>query len=301
MSTENSTTPFTSEAVQKRVSRQLSKRLVPTRRNANPDVTVGKETLLKVELLTQQLKAKSSQLEAAQEQLAISKLIFAKFATALSHDLRAPQRAISGFSEYLKAEYGEQLDETANQYINLIVDGASRLDELITGLVRYARVKSNALPRDIVDLNELFDDAIMELQPQIDDAGAIVTRDPLPKVRGDYVQLTFLLQSLIENGLKFNNSATPTIHIDAQQLQSDWAISVSDNGIGIADENLECVFDIFRQLNPHQEFSGVGAGLAICQRIVEHHGGNVSLRSEEGNGTLALISLPILDADRSSQ
>ena len=300
MSTENLTTPFTSEPIQNRVSRQLSKRLVPTRQIAEPDVTVGTETRLKVELLTRQLEAKSSQLEAAQEQLASSKLDFAKFINSISHDLRAPLRAISGFSKYLKEEYEEQLDETANQYINLVVDGSSRMDQLIDGLVRYSRVKLKALPEDTIDLNELFEDAVMELQQQIDTAGAVVTCDTLPKVRGDYVQLTFLLRSLIENGLKFNNSATPTIHIDAQQLQRDWAISVSDNGIGIADEHLECVFDIFRQLNQHQEFTGVGAGLAICQRIAEHHCGNISLQSEEGNGTLALISLPIIDAGRSS-
>ncbi|MDB4766286.1 ATP-binding protein [bacterium] len=300
MSTEESTNPLVIETVQYRAPRRLSKRLVPVRRNGAPNVPAGRNTLSTVELLTQQLQDKSNQLASTQEQLAESKRSFAMFTNSISHDLGAPLRAISGFSQYLKEEYEEQLDETANQYIKFVVDGSLRMEQLITGLVRYSRVKSEALHGDIVDLNESYEDAITGLQKQIREVGAVVTCATLPKVRGDFVQLTFLLQSLIENALKFNDSATPTIHIESQQLENDWAISVRDNGIGIANENLECVFDIFRQLSPKQEFNGVGAGLAICQRIAEHHCGNVSLKSEEGNGTLAVISLPILDAGHNS-
>ena len=202
------------------------------------------------------------------------------------------------FSQYLKEEYQEQVDETANQYINFVVDGASRMEQLVKGLVQYSRVKSKALPDEIVDLNELFEDALMGLQKQNDEIGAVVTCDKLPKVRGNFDQLTFLMQSLIENGLKFNKSAIPTVHIESQQLERDWCISVRDNGIGIANENLKCAFDIFRQLNPQNEFNGVGAGLAICQKIVEHHAGNISLESEAGTGTQALIRLPIVDPSR---
>jgi len=296
MSTDELTILPVIETVPSRASRRLSRRVVPVRRNAAPDATARSKTLSTVELLTQQLQDKSSQLESTQEQLAMSKLSFVEFTNAISHDLRAPLRAISGFSQYLKEEYEENLDETANHYINLVVDGSLRMEQLITGLVQYSRVTSKPLPSDIVDLNELFEDAMMELQKQIGEVGAVVTCGTLPKVRGDFVQLTFLLQSLIENGLKFNKSATPTVHIESQKLERDWAISVKDNGVGIADENLECVFDIFRQLSPKQEFKGVGAGLAISQRIAEHHCGNVSLKSEEGKGTLAVISLPITDA-----
>ena len=177
-----------------------------------------------------------------------------------------------------------------------VVDGSSRMEQLITSLIRYSRVTSKALPSDIVDLNELFEDALMGLRKQIDDVGAVVTSSPLPKVRGDYVQLTLLLRRLIENGLKFNKSKNPTIHIESQKLEHEWCISVKDNGIGIAEENLECVFDIFRQLNPQHEFSGVGAGLAICKRIAEHHSGSILLKSKEGTGTLAIINLPVIDA-----
>ena len=299
MSTDHSTIPFSGETVQNRASGRFSQRLVPVRRTGQEshDLSADSEAH-SVELLTQQLQAKSSQLEMALEQIAKSKLEFVEFTNAISHDLQAPLRAVTGFSQCLKEEYTDQLDETANNYIGFVVDGASRMEKLIKALVHYSRVTSKALPDEIVDLNELFQDALMELQKQHGDVGAVVTYDKLPKVRGDFGQLTFLLRSLIENGLKFNNSANPTIHIGSQKQKDSWCISVQDNGIGIANENLSCVFDIFRQLHPQHEFDGVGAGLAICQRIAEYHAGNISLESEEGTGTRVSISLPIVDPSR---
>ena len=297
MSTDHSTIPFTGETVQNRASGRFSKRLVPVRRTGEEshDLSADSEALSTVERLTQQLQTKSSQLEMALEQIAKSKLEFVEFTNAISHDLQAPLRAVSEFSRYLKEEYTDQLDETAKNYIGFVVDGSSRMEKLIKALVRYSRVTSKSLPDEIVDLNELFHDALMELRKQNGDSNAVVTCDELPKVRGDFGQLTFLMRSLIENGLKFNNSANPTVHIGSQQLEGNWCISVQDNGIGIANETWSCVFDIFRQLHPQHEFDGVGAGLAICQRIAEHHAGNISLESKEGTGTRVSISLPIVD------
>ena len=300
MLNENLTLPFANEAFENRDSRRLSKRFVPVRRIAETELTEESKLRLTVELLTRQLQAKSSQLATMKEQLAESKLNYVEFTSAISHDLRAPLRAISGFSQYLKEEYEEQLDETANEYIKLVSDGSSRMEELIDGLIQYARVKSKELPNVTVDLNELFEDVVMGLENQINDVGAVVTSDTLPEVRGDCAQLTFLLQSLIENGLKFNKSSTPTVHVESQKLDQIWCISVKDNGIGIANENLESAFDIFRQLNPQQEFSGVGAGLAICRRIAEHHSGSVSLESTQSDGTLALINLPVVGVGQES-
>ena len=300
MSTDQPTIPFLSNTVQNRASGRFSKRLVPVRRTARPehDMPADSETLSTVELLTKQLQDKSSQLELAQQQLAKSKLEFVEFTNAISHDLQTPLRAVSGFSQYLKEEYADQLDETARNYIEFVVDGASRMEKLIKALVQYSRVKSKALTDEIVDLNELFHDALMELRNQNGDSDAVVTCDDLPKVRGDFGQLTFLMRSLIENGLKFNNSGNPTIQIGSQEIKGSWCISMQDNGIGIANENLSCVFDIFRQLHPQHEFEGVGAGLAICQRIAEHHAGNISIESEEGTGTRVSIYLPIVDPSR---
>ena len=300
MSTNYSTIPFSVETVQNRASGRFSKRLVSARRTGeeNRDAVADSQSLSKVEVLAQQLQVKSSQLELVQQQLAKSKLEFVEFTNAISHDLQAPLRAVSGFSQYLKEEYADQLEETGKNYIGFVVDGASRMEKLIKALVQYSRVKSKALTDEIVDLNELFHDALMELRKQNGDSDAVVTCDELPNIRGDFGQLTFLMRSLIENGLKFNNSANPTIHIGSQELEGSWCISVQDNGIGIANENLKCVFDVFRQLHPQHEFDGVGAGLAICQRIAEHHGGNISIESAEGTGTRVSISLPIVDPGR---
>ncbi len=165
------------------------------------------------------------------------------------------------------------------------------MEQLIKGLIQFSRVTSKAAPLESVNLNEVLEDALVALQDRIDDGNAVVTRNNLPIVMGDRAQLTLLLKSLIENGLQFNNSETPTIHVGAGMVDDHWILGICDNGIGIAKNHLDCVFDIFRRLNVRQEYEGVGAGLAICRRIVDRHMGQVWLDSEEGIGTQASIRL----------
>ena len=288
MATENTSHPI-SRISQNRASRRLSKRAVPVREMEAENEKQNSQT---VDTLNRQLDQKANELRIARERLVKRDLESKEFVNAMSHDLRAPLRAISGFSDYLKDEYKDSLDQTANDYIERIADGASRMELLITGLVKYARVPLKAVPDEVVDLNDLLEDALAALHEQISAVGAVVTYDSLPKMHGDYAQLTCLLQNLIENGLKFNESEIPTVQIGFEKIDENFVLCIQDNGIGITEKSLDCVFDLGRRLNLPEKFDGVGVGLSTARRIVEQYAGKIWLKSEEGVGTRAFISLP---------
>ena len=274
--------------------RRLSQQIVPVRRKANSVVKPREESQnpSATDLLKRQLADMTTELLSADQRLLASHLEQQELTDAMSHDLRAPLRAIAGFSKYLKEEFEGKLDETADSYINYIVDGATRMEHLIQGMVQYSRIKSKALKNDVIDLNDLLADALAASENLSIDVDSLIADGDLPKVCGDYDQLNLLLKNLIDNGLKFNDSASPSVQIRIQRVSDDLRISVCDNGVGIAEQNLECAFDLFRRLNVRGKFAGEGAGLAICRRIAEHHSGKLWLESEEGVGTTAILSLP---------
>ena len=279
--------------------RRLSQNIVPVRRNAdqeNGNTRSNEENQNEsaIVLLKQQLADSEQKLQSAQQNLLESQLKIQALGNSMSHDLRTPLRAIAGFSKFLKQDYEGKFDETADKYINHVVEGATRMEQLIEALVQYSRISSKTLPDKIFDLNVLLVDALSSLVDLTIYGDTVVVDGELPKVRGDGAQLTFLLQNLIENGLKFNRSESPKIRIQVQKVSKDWQISICDNGIGIAEEYLNSTFDLFRRLHLRSEFSGEGSGLSICRQIVEHHSGKLWLESEEGVGTKAVFSLPAL-------
>ena len=295
MTIDNSIQVFQGERVEvpTRANRRLSKRLVPVSRKPESKEVVENEQLESTcTSLRQQLKERTDQLQLAREGLTKGNLEFQEFADAVSHDLQTPLRAISGFSQFLQEEYQGQLDEIADGYLDQVVDGASRMEQLIKGLVQFSRVTSKAMPFELVSLNEVFEEALIGLHQRIESAGAVVRVDDLPVISGDRAQLTLLFQNLIENGLIFNKSQPPSIRVQAEKQATHWAITVSDNGIGIAKKHLDCVFAIFRRLHAKGQYEGVGVGLAVCRRIAERHLGQFWLSSEEGVGTAASIRLP---------
>ena len=239
--------------------------------------------------LQQQLDERTVQLQAAQKQLLECKLDFQEFSSSVSHDLQAPLRAVAGFSQYLQEEYGAAFDDTANQYLDQVVGGASRMRQLINGLLEFSRVSSRSEPLENLSLNEVLGDVLAELQPEVNGQSAVIECGDLPDVVGDFQQLTCLFKNLIRNGIIFNKSDKPAIRITAQQIDSDWHVFVQDNGIGIEEKNLDKVFSMFRRLHTREEFDGVGAGLAICRRIVNRHQSQIQLSSEMGGGTKATI------------
>ncbi|MDH3298798.1 MAG: PAS domain S-box protein [Gemmatimonadota bacterium] len=214
------------------------------------------------------------------------------FARVASHDLQEPLRMVAGYTQLLATRYGGQLDETAREYMRYAVDGTARMQELIQGLLTYSRVQLEAGEPESVDLEEVVEWARANLQTAITESGATLTVGRLPTVDGERLQFGQLFQNLIGNALKFRGEKPPHIEISATRQDGEWLFAVSDNGIGIAEEFREHVFEMFNRLHTVDEYEGTGIGLSVCRRIVERHEGRMWLESVPGEGTTFYFTLP---------
>jgi light-regulated signal transduction histidine kinase (bacteriophytochrome) len=231
-------------------------------------------------------------LSRANEELARSNHDLQQFAYVASHDLQEPLRAVAGFSELLQSDYGPQLDETAREYLAFTVDGARRMKMLIDNLLDFSRVQTQGLPLDQIDSRDALQVALDNLREAIGNSGATVTPEGLGPVLADAAQLTQVFQNLISNAIKFRREAPPEIHIRGETLDCHVQITVSDNGIGIEPEHAERIFSIFQRLHTQDTYPGTGIGLAICQRIVHRHGGDIWVESEPGQGSRFYFTWP---------
>lgn len=232
-------------------------------------------------------------LEQQQRELERSNRELEQFAYAASHDLQEPLRAVSGYCQLLRRRYHGQLDPRAEEYIDEAVSGASRMQALIEGLLVYSRVGRHGNPLVATDAEAAFDRAVENLQAAIAEGNAVVTHGPLPTVTADATQLTQLFQNLIGNAIKYRGERPPRVHVAVERREFEWLFSVRDNGIGIAAQYQERIFAIFQRLHTRSEYPGTGIGLAICQRIVERHGGRIWVESEPGRGSTFFFSLPV--------
>jgi hypothetical protein len=217
---------------------------------------------------------------------------FQQFAHIVSHDLKAPLRMVKGFLGLLHKRHADALDADAQEYIQFAVDGAVQMEQLIDGLLDYARVESQGQEPVPTDAEDALAYVLHTLRFEIESRDAEVTHDPLPTVLADRTQLTQLLQNLIGNALKFCNQQQPQIHIGVDRQESMWAFSVQDNGIGIAEKDQARIFEVFQRLHTRAEYEGTGIGLAVCKKIVERHGGQMWVESEVGEGSTFYFTLP---------
>jgi PAS domain S-box-containing protein len=217
--------------------------------------------------------------------LARSNAELEQFAYVASHDLQEPLRMVASFTQLLAKRYAGKLDAKADRYIEFTVGGAKRMQQLIADLLELSRVGTAAGEFRDVPLADVLSDVLLNLGPAIDESGAAVVHDPLPTVFADRGQMTQLLQNLIGNAIKFRGAESPQVHISAAEAEDDWTISVTDNGIGIAPEHAERVFQIFQRLHTRDQYPGTGIGLAVCRKIVERHHGKIWLDSTRGVGT----------------
>ena len=227
------------------------------------------------------------------EELARSNAELEQFAYVASHDLQEPLRMVASFLELLAERYKGRLDEKADKYINYAVDGAARMKTLIDGLLRYSRVTTQARRLEEMEARTALDEAMANLGRAIAEKGAVVTHDDLPTVLADPIQFVQLFQNLIGNALKFCDG-TPRVHVAAERTGEEWVFSVRDNGIGIAPEYRERIFQIFQRLHGRDKYPGTGMGLAICKRVVERHGGRIWVESRPGQGSTFLFTLPVI-------
>lgn len=205
---------------------------------------------------------------------------------------------ISSYTQLLARRYEGQLDEKAQKYIAYAVDGAERMQALIAGLLAYSRASRMEGEYEPVPLDRVIGAAVRDLEVVIEETEATidVEGDGLPTVLGDETRLTQVFRNLFSNALKFRGEDPPRIRVTADRLDGEWRIGVHDNGIGISADYFEQVFLIFKRLNPRREYDGAGLGLALCRKIIEQHGGRMSVESELGRGSTFYFTLPILQS-----
>ncbi|HTC35274.1 MAG TPA: ATP-binding protein [Bryobacteraceae bacterium] len=231
-------------------------------------------------------------LEAARQVLQRSNEELRQFAYVASHDLQEPLRTIASFTQLLISRHDTQQDPDAAEFGSYIVDGVERMSSLIRDLLQYSSTgASKTLPTEASSAEAVLTQSLFALSAAIQENGAVITHDPLPNVWVDDRSLTLLLQNLIGNAIKYRGPEAPRIHVSADASGEDWLFSVRDNGIGIAPEYQERIFGIFKRLHG-KEIPGTGIGLAICQRIVQWHGGKIWVESESGSGAVFRFTLP---------
>lgn len=205
---------------------------------------------------------------------------------------------ISSFSSLLQEEMKDSGRDKELRYLRFVSEGVLRLQAMVEDLLEYARAGSGNMTLERTDMNLKLEYARSNLTAAINERAAEVTADPLPPVMGNRVQLTQLMQNLIGNGLKYQRPGqTPRIHVGVSRDGDDWHFTVADNGIGIAEENLEKVFEPFKRLHSWSDQKGTGLGLAICRTIVENHHGRIWAESTLGEGSVFHFTLPVIHTD----
>jgi signal transduction histidine kinase len=235
--------------------------------------------------VSSKLSAANVALEEKVEELNRSNDELRQFAYVASHDLQEPLRMVASFTQLLARRYKGKLDSDADEYIAFAVDGATRMQRLIQDLLAYSSVGTKGSHLPPISSERALEHASANLQGAIEESGAVVTHDPLPTVHADEVQLIQLFQNLVGNAIKYRGPEVPSVHISAAKNEGTWTFSVQDNGLGIESQYHERIFGMFQRLHTREQFSGTGIGLAICKKIVERHGGDISVDSKLGQGS----------------
>jgi PAS domain S-box-containing protein len=233
-------------------------------------------------------------LEELTDDLEISNKALEQFAYVSSHDLREPLRMITSFLQLLKKRYEDDLDEDAHDFINYAVEGAKRLDMMLTDLLEFSKIGTQESELKYLHTEKIVEQVLSNLKTLIYDNNAEVTYDSLPVIYANEYQMVQLYQNLIGNGIKFHGSEDPRVHISVKKGDNEYIFAVEDNGIGIKKQHLEKIFTIFQRLHRRQQYDGSGIGLAISQRIVQEHGGKIWATSNMGNGSIFYFTIPII-------
>ena len=214
------------------------------------------------------------------------------FAYIASHDLQEPLRMISSYLQLIETRYKGRLDADADEFIAYAVDGANRLQNMINGILAYSRVETHGKSFEPADCEVVLEHALANLKIAIEESNAVITHDSLPTVMADDSQLVSVFQNLIGNAIKFHGTELPRIYISAKREENEWVFSVRDNGIGINPKHTDRLFTIFRRFHG-RKYPGVGIGLSVCKRIVEHHNGRIWVESETGKGSTFYFTIPV--------
>jgi light-regulated signal transduction histidine kinase (bacteriophytochrome) len=199
---------------------------------------------------------------------------------------------VASYTQLLERRYESKLDANAREFMAYIVDGATRMKQLIEDLLAYSRVGTKGAEFKPASVEAALRRALYNLRTAIEEAGAAVTHDALPTLPADEGQLAQLLQNLMGNALKFRSASVPRIHIGAAEGPDAWTFEVRDNGIGIEPQYYERIFMVFQRLHNKGEYPGTGIGLAIVKKVIERHGGQIRVESRLGEGSAFIFTLP---------
>lgn len=214
------------------------------------------------------------------------------FASAASHDLQEPLRMVVSYLQLIERRYGDRFDQDGKDFLHFAVDGASRMKKLISDLVEYSRIDTQAKPFTSTNATDVLQRAISNLSVSIKENNAHITYETLPVIMSDPVQLSRLFQNLLANAIKFRRQEPPLIHIGVEEREQEWIFCVKDNGKGIEAKYLQSIFVIFKQLGKRAERTGSGLGLAIAKKIVARHNGTIWVTSTVGKGSTFYFSIP---------
>lgn len=215
-----------------------------------------------------------------------------QFAHAVSHDLHQPLRTVTTYLELIERRTGDALDAENQERLRETIAGAKRMQTMVDGLLEYVRVETAESTAEAVECEEVVNDAIRDLDAMIEEHDAEVTVGSLPVVRVDREQLHVVFLNLLENAVKYTEQGPPRIHVDAERTDGLWRLSVVDNGMGIDPEETGEIFELFERSHRVRNAAGIGMGLALCQQIIEQHGGEIWVESDPGDGSTFYFTLP---------
>jgi signal transduction histidine kinase len=273
----------------------------------DPDITRAKvSVLLKIQLQKKELSEKNAALEQADKQIkelnkelqnSITSLEIANkelesFSYSISHDLRAPLRAVSSFSNIMIDEYAEKLDEEGKRMLHIVVSNAKRMSEMVDKLLEFSRFGKMAIRKDEIDMKQLVENCMREISRSVHHK-AVITVGELPQAKGDYALLLHVWTNLITNAIKYSEKKTdPRIEIGSCNNPGEIIYYIKDNGAGFDMAYAGKLFGVFQRLHSGEDFQGTGVGLAIVQRIVARHGGRIWAEGEVNNGATFYFILP---------
>jgi PAS domain S-box-containing protein len=243
------------------------------------DITERKKAEEKLRIFAEELEKKNKELE--------------QFTYIVSHDLQAPLITIGGYLRLLERRYKEKLDPKAEEFITTSIEGTIQMQSLIKSLLDYARVDTRRMDFNLINATSVLNQALSNLKATLDESGAVVDYGTLPEVTADPILLSQVFQNLIGNALKFCSEKPPIIHLSAEKKDEEWLFSINDNGIGIPPEQTGRIFEVFQRSHAKSNYQGTGIGLAICKKIIEHHGGRIWVESEPGKGSTFLFTIRV--------
>ncbi len=240
-----------------------------------------------------QLAGKSKEIKTQNRELQMVNMELKHFARAASHDLREPLRAIRSYMNLLGSRYEQGFDQKAKEFLSMASAGAVRMEDLLNDLYQHAQVGRSKEDLRKVSVSSLMKEVLSDLHVTISEKNALIACENLPEVMGFRTELRMLLQNLVSNAVKFTpEGSPPKVLITGSEDVKNWYIEVKDHGIGISEEYHDKIFGIFERLHARDEFEGSEIGLATCQKVVQHHGGEISVESKPGFGTTFRVSLP---------